>query len=135
MSSSNSRSEKSPPPHRDQQKPCQESFSQLTLKDIPPTVIGNLSRKASLRMLVPINRPSSEPLPLVLGLYQTVKPLDANEPIYFFEEHSVLPQVRPETHDLGRFQVNLIKEKDLTTFRFDNWTILRQCFHQSVLVT
>ena len=37
-------------------------------------VIGKRSRKASLRMLVPINLPSSEPLPLVLAVAIILKP-------------------------------------------------------------
>ena len=55
------------------------------------TVIGNLSRKASLRMLVPINRPSSEPLPLVLAVAKTVKPLDGATNRFTFLRNTPLP--------------------------------------------
>ena len=37
-------------------------------------VTGNRSRKASLSTLVPMNRPSSEPLPLVFAVAMTLKP-------------------------------------------------------------
>ena len=38
------------------------------------TVIGNLSRNASLRILVPMNLPSLEPCPLVLAVAITLNP-------------------------------------------------------------
>jgi len=37
-------------------------------------VTGNRSRNASLSTLVPMNRPSSEPLPLVFAVAMTLKP-------------------------------------------------------------
>ena len=47
-------------------------------------VTGNLSRKASLSTLVPINLPSSEPLPLVFAVASTLNPLAGltNLPIF-----------------------------------------------------
>ena len=55
------------------------------------TVIGNLSRKASFKMLVPIKRPSSEPLPLVLAVAKTLKPTEGETNLFTFLRNTPLP--------------------------------------------
>ena len=47
-------------------------------------VTGNRSRKSSLSTLVPMNRPSSEPLPLVFAVAMTLNPAEGrtNRPIF-----------------------------------------------------
>ena len=55
-------------------------------------VTGKRSRNASLRTLVPMNRPSSEPLPLVLAVAKIWNPLagTTNLPIFFKKDSLTL---------------------------------------------
>ena len=54
-------------------------------------VTGNLSRNASLRTLVPMARPSSDPLPLVLAVAITLKPLLGLTYLPIFFRNTPLP--------------------------------------------
>ena len=54
-------------------------------------VIANLSRNASFRMLVPIKRPSSEPLPLVLAVAITLNPSLGVIHLLIFFKNTPLP--------------------------------------------
>ena len=66
-------------------------FSTVTVGYSCSSVIANLSRNASLRTLVPMNLPSSEPLPLVLAVANTLNPLAGFTYLPSFLRNTPLP--------------------------------------------
>ena len=66
-------------------------FSTVTVGYSCSNVIANLSRNASLRTLVPMNLPSSEPLPLVLAVANTLNPLAGFTYLPSFLRNTPLP--------------------------------------------
>ena len=88
-------------------------------------VTGNRSRNASLSTLVPMNRPSSEPLPLVFAVAMTLKPAlgRINFPIFLGRLHFL--QGCSGTKNFIRGKVDLVKEQDSTSLEcFNDWSIV-----------
>ena len=67
--------------------------------------MANRSRNASLRMLVPMNRPSSEPLPLVLAVAITLNPSLGVTHLLTFLRNTPLPS------RTGWSAINLLEPK------------------------
>jgi hypothetical protein len=68
--------------------------------------------------LVPIKRPSSEPLPLVFAVATTLKPDGRfHETTDLLQEDTLTFQNRLETQDLIGCKVNLIKKQNCTTLK------------------
>ena len=99
-----------------------EDFGFLIRVDTPAQRLQGIAQGyPSLSTLVPMNRPSSEPLPLVFAVAMTLKPAlgRTNLPI-FLRKTSISFKDRLETENLIRGKVDLVKEQDSTSFECFN---------------
>ena len=91
-------------------------------------VTGNRSRKASLSTLVPMNRPSSLPLPLVFAVAMTLNPLAGSTHRPIFLRKTLSLQGCSGDREFVTSEVDLIKEQDSFLVEANDCTIVPDGF-------